>query len=91
MGAQSLASQLKEKRAEMIISELEAVALRLFDERGFGEVIKGGGHTWRGTPRRVPGRHCGQDDHLDQRQRDHLELLPRPSAYGPHRLTARNG
>lgn len=36
--AQSLASQLKEKRSEMIISELEAVALRLFDERGFGEV-----------------------------------------------------
>jgi hypothetical protein len=47
VGAQSLASQLKEKRSEMIISELEAVALRLFDERGFGE-IKGGGHTWPG-------------------------------------------
>ncbi|HEX4216768.1 MAG TPA: TetR family transcriptional regulator [Acidimicrobiales bacterium] len=38
MEAQSLASQLKEKRSEMIVSELEAVALRLFDERGFGEV-----------------------------------------------------
>jgi hypothetical protein len=36
VGAQSLASQLKEKRSEMIISELEAMALRLFDERGFG-------------------------------------------------------
>lgn len=74
MGAQSLASQLKEKRVEMIISELEAVAL-----------IKGGGHTWQGTPRRVPGRHCGQDDHLDQRQRDHLEL------FHAHPLTGRIG
>jgi AcrR family transcriptional regulator len=36
--AQSLASQLREQRSEMIISELEAVALRLFDERGFTEV-----------------------------------------------------
>jgi AcrR family transcriptional regulator len=36
--AQSLASQLREQRSEMIISELEAVALRLFDERGFAEV-----------------------------------------------------
>ncbi|HEX3565207.1 MAG TPA: TetR family transcriptional regulator [Acidimicrobiales bacterium] len=37
MEAQSLASQLREKRSG-IIMELEAVALRLFDERGFGEV-----------------------------------------------------
>jgi TetR/AcrR family transcriptional regulator, regulator of mycofactocin system len=36
--AQSLASQLREKRSEMVISEFEAVALRLFDERGFAEV-----------------------------------------------------
>jgi AcrR family transcriptional regulator len=36
--AQSLASQLKEQRSELIISELEAVALRLFDQRGFNEV-----------------------------------------------------
>jgi AcrR family transcriptional regulator len=35
---QSLALQLREKRSEMMASELEAVALRLFEERGFGEV-----------------------------------------------------
>jgi AcrR family transcriptional regulator len=35
---QSLAGQLSAKRSEMMQSELEAVALRLFDERGFGEV-----------------------------------------------------
>ncbi len=35
---QSLALQLRVKRSEMMASELEAVALRLFEERGFGEV-----------------------------------------------------
>jgi AcrR family transcriptional regulator len=38
LATQSLARQLREKRSEMMISELEAVALRLFEERGFGEV-----------------------------------------------------
>ncbi len=35
---QPLASELRFRRSEMMISELEAVALRLFEERGFGEV-----------------------------------------------------
>jgi len=35
---QSLAQNLREKRSEMMLSELEAVALRLFDERGFNDV-----------------------------------------------------
>jgi len=35
---QSLAAQLRVKRSEMMFSELEAVALRLFEERGFSEV-----------------------------------------------------
>jgi TetR/AcrR family transcriptional regulator, regulator of mycofactocin system len=35
---QSLVQQLKEKRTALMISELEAVALRLFEERGFAEV-----------------------------------------------------
>lgn len=34
----SLAAQLRVKRSEMMFSELEAVALRLFEERGFNEV-----------------------------------------------------
>ena len=34
----SLAAQLRMKRSEMMISELEAVSLRLFEERGFAEV-----------------------------------------------------
>ncbi len=38
METQSLASQLRAKRSEMMMSELEAVALRLFDERGFPNV-----------------------------------------------------
>jgi TetR/AcrR family transcriptional regulator, regulator of mycofactocin system len=38
LATQSLALQLREKRSEMMISELEAVALRLFEERGFGDV-----------------------------------------------------
>ena len=37
MATPSLARQLR-KRSEMMISELEAVALRLFEERGFAEV-----------------------------------------------------
>ena len=45
----SLARQLREKRSAMMISELEAVALRLFEERGFGdvtvdEIAVGGAH-----------------------------------------------
>lgn len=38
MATRSLALQLREKRSEMMISELEAVALRLFEQRGFDEV-----------------------------------------------------
>src|SRR5580704_3962059 len=36
--SQSLSLQLRAKRSEMMGSELEEVALRLFDERGFAEV-----------------------------------------------------
>jgi TetR/AcrR family transcriptional regulator, regulator of mycofactocin system len=35
---QSLALQLRAKRSEMMLSELEKVALRLFDQRGFANV-----------------------------------------------------
>src|SRR6202035_1631067 len=35
---QSLSLQLRAKRSEMMVSELEAVALRLFDQRGFANV-----------------------------------------------------
>jgi AcrR family transcriptional regulator len=35
---ESLAAQLRTRRSEMMISELEAVALRLFEERGFDQV-----------------------------------------------------
>ena len=38
MATEPLAAQLRWKRAEMMVSELEAVALRLFEERGFGNV-----------------------------------------------------
>jgi AcrR family transcriptional regulator len=38
LATQSLAAQLRVKRSEMMIAELEAVALRLFDERGFNNV-----------------------------------------------------
>jgi hypothetical protein len=38
LATQSLAAQLRIKRSEMMISELESVALRLFEERGFDEV-----------------------------------------------------
>lgn len=34
----SLAGHLNARRSELMIGEVEAVALRLFDERGFGEV-----------------------------------------------------
>jgi TetR/AcrR family transcriptional regulator, regulator of mycofactocin system len=35
LAPQSLAAELRQKRSEMMLSELEAVALRLFEERGF--------------------------------------------------------
>src|SRR5262249_25692810 len=38
LATQSLAVQLRAKRSEMMLSELEAVALRLFEERGFDQV-----------------------------------------------------
>lgn len=38
MEAQPLAEQLRVKRSEMMVLEVEAVALRLFDERGFADV-----------------------------------------------------
>ena len=38
LAAQPLAVQLRARRSEMMVSELEAVALRLFHERGFDEV-----------------------------------------------------
>src|SRR5580704_6461233 len=36
--SQSLSLQLRAKRSEMMTSELEAVSLRLFDQRGFANV-----------------------------------------------------
>lgn len=38
METQSLSLQLRAKRSEMMVSELEDVALRLFDQRGFANV-----------------------------------------------------
>jgi TetR/AcrR family transcriptional regulator, regulator of mycofactocin system len=38
MEDQSLAAQLRARRSELMVAELEAVALRLFDERGFDRV-----------------------------------------------------
>jgi TetR/AcrR family transcriptional regulator, regulator of mycofactocin system len=38
LAAESLAAQLRTKRSEMMISELEVVALRLFEARGFAGV-----------------------------------------------------
>ena len=38
LATQSLAAQLRVKRSEMVISEVEAVALRMFEQRGFDEV-----------------------------------------------------
>jgi len=38
LAEQSLTEQLRAKRSEMMISELQAIALRLFEQRGFDEV-----------------------------------------------------
>jgi len=38
LATDSLAAQLRTKRAEMMVAELEAVALRLFEARGFADV-----------------------------------------------------
>jgi AcrR family transcriptional regulator len=38
MAAESLAAQMRAKRSELMLSELEGVALRLFEERGFDAV-----------------------------------------------------
>ncbi len=41
LATQSLARQLRVKRSEMMVSELEAVALRLFEQRGFDITVEG--------------------------------------------------
>jgi len=38
LATQPLAQALNEKRSELMFGELEAVALRLFEERGFNSV-----------------------------------------------------
>ena len=38
VAAASLSAELRAKRWQMMVSELEAVALRLFEERGFDDV-----------------------------------------------------
>ena len=38
LATQPLAMRLRTKRSEMMVSELESIALRLFEERGFDEV-----------------------------------------------------
>jgi AcrR family transcriptional regulator len=38
LATQTLAAQLRRKRSEMMISELETIALRMFEARGFSEV-----------------------------------------------------
>ena len=38
LAEQSLTELLRAKRSEMMISELQAIALRLFEQRGFDEV-----------------------------------------------------
>src|SRR5918996_2441586 len=38
VAAESLAAQLRQKRSEMMVSEVAGVALRLFEERGFDAV-----------------------------------------------------
>jgi TetR/AcrR family transcriptional regulator, regulator of mycofactocin system len=38
VAAASLSAELRAKRSQMMVSELEAVALRLFEERGFDDV-----------------------------------------------------
>ena len=38
MATESLALQLRMKRSEMMVEEVEGVALRLFEQRGFGQV-----------------------------------------------------
>jgi AcrR family transcriptional regulator len=38
VATESLAMQLRMKRSEMMVEEVEAVALRLFEQRGFGQV-----------------------------------------------------
>jgi AcrR family transcriptional regulator len=37
LATQSLAAQLRDKRSEMMVSEVERVALRMFEARGFGD------------------------------------------------------
>jgi len=38
LATQSLAARLRTQRSEMMVSELEAIALRLFEQRGFDDV-----------------------------------------------------
>jgi AcrR family transcriptional regulator len=86
---ESLALQMRMKRSELMIQELEAVALRLFDQRGFKDVtvdeIVSEAHTSARTfYRYFPNKEDVLQAHIDRRSTNlRAALAARPASEEP--------
>ena len=88
MTAPTLAHQLRERRAEMMLLALEAVALRLFDERGFeitvDEIASEAQISPRTFYRYFPTKEDVLQVRIDRRSRQlRLALADRPAEEAP--------
>ena len=82
--AESLALQLRMKRSELMVQELEAVALRLFDLRGFkdvtvDEIVAEAHISARTFYRYFPNKEDVLQVHIDRRSRNLRAALVRPA------------
>jgi AcrR family transcriptional regulator len=88
---QPLAVQLRRKRSEMMLAELEAIALRLFEERGFdavtvGEIASTAGISPRTFYRYFPAKEDVLQVRIDRRsQALRVALTDRPAGEPPLR------
>ena len=87
--AKSLALQLRMKRSELMVQELEAVALRLFDLRGFkdvtvDEIVSEAHISARTFYRYFPNKEDVLQVHIDRRSRNlRAALSARPVSEEP--------
>ena len=94
MATESLAAQMRAKRSELMISELEGVALLLFEERGFDTVtvedIASAAHiSVRTFYRYFPAKEDVLQVKIDRRSKAlRAALATRPDDEAPTRATA---
>jgi AcrR family transcriptional regulator len=89
LAIEPLALRLRTKRSELMIQELEAVALRLFDQRGFkdvtvDEIVSAAHISARTFYRYFPNKEDVLQVHIDRRSRNlRAALSARPASEEP--------